>query len=87
MLGFLLPVFRYYHGHQWQYWIFLRRNLLQTFMLALALMLILEGVGPLLFPNKWRRYLNELSNQNQQVLRRIGGSLVTAGLVILIIFS
>ncbi|MCH1929429.1 DUF2065 domain-containing protein [Shewanella sp. A25] len=56
-------------------------------MLALALMLILEGVGPLLFPNKWRRYLNELSNQNQQVLRRIGGSLVTAGLVILIIFS
>lgn len=59
----------------------------QLFMLAIALVLILEGVGPLLFPNKWRRYLNELSNQNQQVLRRIGGALVTAGAVILIIFS
>ncbi|MFV0596835.1 DUF2065 domain-containing protein [Shewanella sp.] len=60
---------------------------LQLFMVAVALVLILEGVGPLLFPNKWRHYLNELSNQNQQVLRRIGGSLVTAGVVILIIFS
>jgi uncharacterized protein YjeT (DUF2065 family) len=59
----------------------------QLFMLAIALVLILEGVGPLLFPNKWRRYLNELSNQNQQVLRRIGGALVTSGVVILIIFS
>lgn len=59
----------------------------QIFMLAIALVLILEGVGPLLFPNKWRRYLNELSNQNQLVLRRIGGALVTAGAVILIIFS
>ncbi|PIW58744.1 DUF2065 domain-containing protein [Shewanella sp. CG12_big_fil_rev_8_21_14_0_65_47_15] len=59
----------------------------QLFMLAIALVLILEGVGPLLFPNKWRRYLNELSNQDQQVLRRIGGALVTAGAVILIIFS
>lgn len=59
----------------------------QLFMLAIALVLILEGVGPLLFPNKWRRYLSELSNQNQQVLRRMGGTLVTAGVVILIIFS
>jgi uncharacterized protein YjeT (DUF2065 family) len=59
----------------------------QLFMLAIALVLILEGVGPLLFPNKWRRYLSELSNQNQQVLRRMGGALVTAGVVVLIIFS
>ncbi len=60
---------------------------LQILMVAVALVLILEGIGPLLFPNRWRRYLAELSNQNQLVLRRIGGSLVTAGLAILIIFS
>lgn len=59
----------------------------QLFMLAIALVLILDGVGPLLFPNKWRRYLNELSNQNQHILRRIGGALVTAGVVIWVIFS
>ncbi|MGS0729713.1 DUF2065 family protein, partial [Shewanella sp. 0m-11] len=32
-------------------------------------------------------YLKEISNQNQQLLRRLGGSLVTVGVVLLIIFS
>ena len=59
----------------------------QVFMLAVALVLLLEGVGPLLFPNKWRRCLNELSHQNQQVIQRLGGALVTAGVVILVIFA
>ncbi|MGL4616473.1 MAG: DUF2065 domain-containing protein [Shewanella sp.] len=59
----------------------------QLFMLALALVLILEGVGPLLLPNKWRRYLHELSLQPTALLRRIGGALVTAGVVIWVIFS
>ncbi|MCE9687069.1 MULTISPECIES: DUF2065 domain-containing protein [Shewanella] len=60
---------------------------LQLMMLALGLMLIFEGIGPLCFPKKWRQYLAEISAQNQSVLRRLGGSLVTAGLVLLIIFS
>ncbi|MDR9766540.1 DUF2065 domain-containing protein [Shewanella baltica] len=59
----------------------------QVFMLAVALVLLLEGVGPLFFPNKWRRYLNELSHKNQQVIQRLGGALVTAGVVILVIFA
>ncbi|MGL5047038.1 MAG: DUF2065 domain-containing protein [Shewanella sp.] len=59
----------------------------QVFMLAVALVLLLEGAGPLLFPNKWRRYLNELSHQNKNVIQRIGGALVTAGIVILVVFS
>lgn len=60
---------------------------LQNLMIAIALVLILEGLGPLLFPNKWRRYLRELSSQNQQVLQRVGAVLVGVGCVILIIFS
>ncbi|SUI93531.1 Uncharacterized protein conserved in bacteria (DUF2065) [Shewanella morhuae] len=59
----------------------------QVFMLAVALVLILEGAGPLLFPNKWRRYLNELSQQNQHVIQRFGGILVTVGIVMFIIFT
>ncbi|MCT7942090.1 DUF2065 domain-containing protein [Shewanella holmiensis] len=60
---------------------------LQLFVTAIALVLILEGLGPLLFPQKWKKYLFELSGQNQNVLRRLGGSLVTAGVVLLIIFQ
>ncbi len=59
----------------------------QIFMLAVALVLVLEGLGPLLFPNKWRSYLNELYHQNQQVIQRLGGALVTAGVVIWVIFA
>ena len=58
----------------------------QLIMTAIGLVLIVEGLGPLLFPNKWQKYLLELSTQKQNVLRRLGGSLVTAGIVLLIIF-
>ncbi|MEI6860327.1 MAG: DUF2065 domain-containing protein [Shewanella sp.] len=60
---------------------------LELIMLALAVVLIIEGIGPLLFPNRWKAYLKEISNQNQQLLQRFGGALVTAGIVLLIIFS
>ena len=60
---------------------------LQLIMLALGIVLIIEGIGPLLFPNRWRAYLKDISNQNQQLLQRLGGGLVTAGVVLLIIFS
>ncbi|NRD75488.1 DUF2065 domain-containing protein [Shewanella sp. VB17] len=59
----------------------------QLIMLALAIVLILEGIGPLLFPHRWRAYLKDISNQNQQLLQRLGGALVTAGVTLLIIFS
>lgn len=59
----------------------------ELIMLALGVVLIIEGVGPLLFPNRWRAYLKEISNKNQQLLQLSGGSLVTVGVVILIIFS
>ena len=60
---------------------------LQLIMLALGIVLCIEGIGPLLFPNRWKAYLKEISNQNQQLLQRLGGGLVTAGIVLLIIFS
>ncbi len=60
---------------------------LQLIMVSLGIVLIIEGIGPLLFPNRWRAYLKEISNQNQQLLQRLGGGLVTAGIVLLIIFS
>lgn len=59
----------------------------ESIMLAIALLLIIEGVGPLLFPRRWQAYLKEISNQNQAVLQRVGGAFVTAGIILLIIFS
>ncbi len=54
---------------------------------ALALVLIVEGLGPLLFPNKWRRYLLQVSQQPSNQLRQIGGVLVVFGILLLLYFG
>ena len=51
--------------------------------MGLGLLLLFEGLGPLLMPKAWQQMLRLLSEQPPEQLRRIGGSLVVAGAVIL----
>ncbi|WP_297196513.1 DUF2065 domain-containing protein [uncultured Pluralibacter sp.] len=53
-----------------------------TIWLALALVLVLEGLGPMLYPQAWRKMVAALSNLPDTMLRRFGGGLVVAGVVI-----
>lgn len=46
---------------------------------ALALLLIIEGLGPLLFPNRWQAYLRKLSQEPAANLRQLGLMLVLIG--------
>ncbi|WP_104400362.1 DUF2065 domain-containing protein [Vibrio penaeicida] len=55
--------------------------------LALGLVLVVEGLGPLLAPNGWRNMIKQLSDQEDNQLRRIGGCLVVAGAVIAYVFA
>lgn len=50
--------------------------------LALGLVLVFEGLGPLLAPRGWREMVSQLSHQDDNTLRRIGGCLVVAGSVV-----
>ncbi len=52
--------------------------------IALALVLIIEGIGPMLFPKKWKQYILQISLQPTEQLRTIGGVLVTIGVVSLV---
>ncbi|EOU2464105.1 DUF2065 domain-containing protein [Vibrio navarrensis] len=54
---------------------------------ALGLVLIVEGLGPLLAPRGWRSIVAQLSEQPDHQLRRIGGCLVVAGAVIAYMMS
>lgn len=54
---------------------------MDIFLIAICLLMIIEGLGPLLLPNKWRVLLREISEQPSQALRRIGAVLVIIGLV------
>lgn len=53
-----------------------------TVWLALALVLVLEGLGPMLYPKAWRCMIAAMSQMPDTVLRRFGGGLVVAGIVI-----
>lgn len=56
---------------------------IDTLILAICFVLIIEGLGPLLIPNKWQLLLKDMAAQSPNVLRRIGGLLVVTGSVIL----
>ena len=58
-----------------------------TIMLAIGLVLVFEGLAPLLIPRAWKKLLVSISEQSPQSLQRVGGCLVTSGVVLLIIFS
>jgi uncharacterized protein YjeT (DUF2065 family) len=53
------------------------------FWAALAMVLIIEGLGPLLIPNRWRQYIRQVADSEPGQLRQIGGTLVVIGSVCL----
>ncbi|MGY2574302.1 DUF2065 domain-containing protein [Vibrio sp. C8] len=55
--------------------------------MALGLVLVVEGLGPLIAPNGWRQMVAQLSEQPDNQLRRLGGCLVVAGTVIAYYFA
>ncbi|OON41794.1 DUF2065 domain-containing protein [Izhakiella australiensis] len=58
-----------------------------TIWLALALVLVLEGIGPMLLPRIWRRMILSMAQLPDRLLRRFGGGLVVAGVVIYYMLS
>lgn len=53
-----------------------------TILLALALVLVLEGLGPMLYPKALRKMIQAMTQLPDTTLRRFGGGLVVAGVVI-----
>jgi uncharacterized protein YjeT (DUF2065 family) len=54
-----------------------------TLLMALALLLILEGVLPFLAPNLWRETFRKLTQMNDGQIRFIGLSSMVAGTLLL----
>ena len=53
-----------------------------TLVLAFGLVLILEGLAPALFPNKWKNYLLKLAEQSISDIRNIGIFILTLGAIV-----
>ncbi|WJV53408.1 DUF2065 domain-containing protein [Prodigiosinella aquatilis] len=58
-----------------------------TIWLSLSLVLVVEGLGPLLFPRIWRRMILSMVQLPDNILRRFGGGIVVAGCVIYYMLS
>jgi uncharacterized protein len=55
-----------------------------TFLLALALMLILEGVLPFIAPNLWRDTFRRITQMSDGQIRFVGLSSMLIGLLLLL---
>ena len=55
-----------------------------TFLMALALMLILEGVLPFLAPNLWRETFRRITLMTDGQIRFVGLSSMLVGLLLLL---
>ncbi|MDA8621347.1 DUF2065 domain-containing protein [Psychrosphaera sp.] len=52
-------------------------------LVVIAMVLIVEGMMPLLFPKTWRSYIQKLSQEPIGVIRQVGLVLFTIGLLLL----
>lgn len=59
----------------------------ETFLNAVALMLVLEGMLPFLSPQTWRETFRKLTEINDNQIRFIGLTSMLAGLMLLLIIS
>ncbi len=59
----------------------------ESLWLAIGLVLLFEGLGPMLMPKQWKRAVSQLITQSNNDLRRIGGCLFVTGLVFVWFFS
>lgn len=59
----------------------------ETFLIAIALMLILEGMLPFLSPQTWREMFRRLLEINDSQLRFIGLTSMLVGLMLLLVVS
>ncbi|GLR08080.1 membrane protein [Mixta theicola] len=55
--------------------------------MALALVLVLEGLGPMLWPRVWRRMILAMTQLPDRLLHRFGGGIVVAGAVVYYMLS
>jgi len=56
--------------------------LLETLLLAVGLMLILEGLMPMMAPDRWRRLFEQILKLEEGQIRFFGMFMVLSGLVL-----
>lgn len=59
----------------------------EDFLRAIALVLVIEGLMPLLAPSQWREMIARIATFDNRNMRVFGGVLVGVGVVLLQLFG
>lgn len=57
----------------------------EALLFAIGLVLILEGIGPLLFPGRWRQVIETIMRLKDGQLRFLGLTSILLGLTVLLL--
>ncbi|MGB0988990.1 MAG: DUF2065 domain-containing protein [Pseudoalteromonas spongiae] len=57
--------------------------MIELILPAIALALIIEGLIPALFPNKWKAYVKKLAEEDSSSIRQIGITITIFGTILL----
>jgi len=57
----------------------------ETILAALGIVLIIEGTGPALFPNRWRNCLLRIAKEPVRNLRTMGMVMLLLGIILLVL--
>ncbi len=55
--------------------------MIDSILLAICFVLIIEGLMPLIMPDKWKHFLMKMALQPSESLRRLGGVVVIVGII------
>ena len=58
-----------------------------TFLQAIAIFLILEGLFPFISPSKWREYILNITSKDDKFIRNIGMLSIFLGIIFLFAIS
>jgi hypothetical protein len=58
-----------------------------TLLIALALVFVLEGLLPFVFPELWRKMMQEAVQLSERQLRIMGLASISIGMLLLLIFD
>jgi uncharacterized protein len=58
-----------------------------SLIMAIALVLIIEGIMPAFFPNKWSRYVQKLAKEPSANIQLTGFTLIILGGLLLYVYA
>lgn len=59
----------------------------QIYIVALGLVLVVEGILPFISPGRYRRFLKKMFDQSESAIRKMGLVMLVLGMIVIVIMQ